>query len=78
MSNAATYINKAGEEVMVCKGGWKIKTSNHLAKIAAVQEDSKLRRAAAVERRMAQIKAAEDSGDSEEADYLRCIFNLPA
>jgi hypothetical protein len=74
--NANNYINAKGQEIIVCKGGWKIsrdKMESNQIKRLAEQEEAKADRQAF---RRAKLDAAIASGDTEEVDYLRFMYSL--
>jgi len=74
--NATNYINAKGQEIIVCKGGWKIsreKMEANKAKRIAEQEKSKACRKAFWR---AKLDAAIARGDAEEIEYLRYMFSM--
>jgi|GEM_PF-4635494 hypothetical protein len=74
--NATNYINAKGQEIIVCKGGWKISRekmeANQIKRIAE-QEKAKADRQAF---RRAKLDAAIASGDTEEIEYLRFMYSM--
>jgi len=70
------YINAKGQEIIVCKGGWKISRekmeANQIKRIAE-QEKAKADRQAF---RRAKLDAAIASGDTEEIEYLRFMYSM--
>ena len=70
------YINAKGQEIIVCKGGWKISRekmeSNQIKRIAE-QEKAKADRQAF---RRAKLDAAIANGDTEEIEYLRFMYSM--
>ena len=70
------YVNSKGQEILVCKGGWKISRekmeSNQLKRIAQ-QEKAKADRQAF---RRAKLDAAIARGDTEEIEYLRFMYSM--
>ena len=74
--NATNYINAKGQEIIVCKGGWKISRekmeANQIKRIAE-QEKAKADRLAF---RRAKLDAAIASGDTEEIEYLRFMYSM--
>ena len=74
--NATNYINAKGQEIIVCKGGWKIsreKMEANQIKRVAEQEKAKADRQAF---RRAKLDAAIASGDVEEIEYLRFMYSM--
>ena len=74
--NATNYINAKGQEIIVCKGGWKIsreKMEANQIKRVAEQEKAKSDRQAF---RRAKLDAAIASGDVEEIEYLRFMYSM--
>jgi len=74
--NATNYINAKGQEIIVCKGGWKISRekmeANQIKRIAE-QEKAKADRQAF---RRAKLDAAIASGDTEEIEYLGFMYSM--
>jgi hypothetical protein len=73
---ATNYINAKGQEIIVCKGGWKIsreKMEANRIKLIADQEKAKADRQAF---RRAKLDAAIASGDTEEIEYLRFMYSM--
>jgi hypothetical protein len=74
--NATNYINAKGQEIIVCKGGWKIsreKAESNKAKRLAEQEKSRADRQAF---RRSKLDAAIAIGDAEEIEYLRFMYSM--
>jgi hypothetical protein len=74
--NLTNYINANGQEIIVCKGGWKIsreKMEANKIKRLVLQEKAKADRKAFLR---AKIDAAISRNDNEEVDYLRFMYSM--